>query len=130
MVEYMDTLIGKLVDGLEELGLRDDTMIIFYSDNGTDKKNSSVMNGVKIDGQKSYPIQAGIRVPLIASWPKGTPQGAISRDLIDSSDFSADSDRVRRSRSSRGMGARRSEFRRPTPGRRAPHAPRVRFCVV
>jgi arylsulfatase A-like enzyme len=87
MVEYMDTLIGKLMDGLEELGLRDDTLIIFYSDNGTDKKNSSVMNGVKIDGQKSYPVQAGVRVPLVASWPKGMPQGIVSRDLVDSSDF-------------------------------------------
>ena len=87
MVEYMDTLIGKLVNGLEDLGLRDDTLIIFYSDNGTDKKNTSVMSGVEIPGQKSYPVQAGVRVPLVASWPNGTPKGIVSTDLIDASDF-------------------------------------------
>ena len=87
MVEYMDTLIGRIVAGIEKLGLRDDTLIIFYSDNGTDKKNASHMNGVRIQGQKSYPVQAGVRVPLVASWPHGTPAGIVSTDLVDASDF-------------------------------------------
>ena len=87
MVAYMDTLVGRLVDGLDELGLRDDTLVLFYSDNGTDKKNASHMNGVLIPGGKSYPAQSGVRVPLIANWPKGTPAGVVNRDLVDASDF-------------------------------------------
>jgi len=87
MVEYMDTVIGRLIAGVEKLGLRDDTLIIFYSDNGTDKKNTSHMNGVEIPGMKSDPVQAGVRVPLIASWPHGSPQGVVNRDLVDASDF-------------------------------------------
>jgi arylsulfatase A len=87
MVKYMDKLVGQIVTGLEDLGLRDDTLIIFYSDNGTDKKFTSTMNGVAIPGMKSFPVQSGVRVPLIASWPLGTPSGVVSTDLVDASDF-------------------------------------------
>ena len=40
MVAYMDILIGRLMTGLKDLGLREDTLILFYSDNGTDKRIS------------------------------------------------------------------------------------------
>lgn len=87
MVEYMDTLVGRLVAGLEEMGQRDDTLIIFYSDNGSFKNTTSIMSGMMIQGGKSFPIQTGVRVPLIASWPNGTPGETFSRDLVDASDF-------------------------------------------
>ncbi len=87
MVEYMDQIVGRLVAGIEALGLRDDTLIIFYSDNGTDQKFTSHMNGVAVRGMKSAPVQAGVRVPLIASWPGVTPRGAVTTDLVDASDF-------------------------------------------
>ena len=83
----MDKMVGKIVAGVEALGLRDDTLIIFYSDNGTDKKFASTMNGVSVPGMKSYPVQAGVRVPLIASWPNGSPQNVVNTDLVDASDF-------------------------------------------
>ena len=35
MVTYMDKLVGRLADGLDQLGLREKTLILFYSDNGT-----------------------------------------------------------------------------------------------
>lgn len=87
MVEYMDTLVGRLVAGLEAMGQRDDTLILFYSDNGSFKGFTSIMSGMMIRGGKSFPIQTGVRVPLIASWPNGTPAGSHRRDLVDASDF-------------------------------------------
>ena len=87
MVAHMDQCVGKLVDSLDQLGMRDNTLIIFYSDNGTDRRITSKMGGVDIPGGKALPVQAGIRVPLIANWPGKVPSGAICDDLVDASDF-------------------------------------------
>ena len=86
MVEYMDTIVGRLVSGIDKLGLRENTVIIFYSDNGTDKKIVSHMGKVKVPGGKGLVTQNGIRVPLIANWP-GKIQPGVNNDLIDSTDF-------------------------------------------
>lgn len=89
MVEYMDTIVGRLADELSRLELRNDTMILFYSDNGTDRRITSNFGGEKITGGKATPVQTGIRVPLIANWPGGPAEskGLINSDLIDASDF-------------------------------------------
>ncbi|MDG1671083.1 MAG: sulfatase-like hydrolase/transferase [Akkermansiaceae bacterium] len=86
MVEYMDTIVGRLVDGVEKLGLRDDTLILFYSDNGTDQRIHSRFMGKKVQGGKNRTSQTGIRVPLIANWPNGIESG-LNSDLVESSDF-------------------------------------------
>ncbi len=86
MVAYMDTTVGNLIREIEQLGLRDDTLILFYADNGTDTKITSHLNGVAVRGGKASPQQTGIRVPLIASWP-GKIKPALNSDLIDPSDF-------------------------------------------
>lgn len=87
MVHYMDKVIGQLVDGISELGLRDDTLVLFYSDNGTDRRITSRMGDDEVVGGKATPRQTGIRVPLIASWPGTIDEGQTSADLIDASDF-------------------------------------------
>ena len=87
MVAYMDKLVGRLVDGLVKLGLREDTLILFYSDNGTHLEVSSIMNGKAVQGGKATPKQSGIRVPLIASWPGKIKPGRSTSDLVDASDF-------------------------------------------
>ncbi|MDO6693904.1 sulfatase-like hydrolase/transferase [Aliiglaciecola sp. 3_MG-2023] len=86
MVQYMDKLVGRLVSGLEDLGLRDNTIILFYSDNGTDELITSTMNGKKITGGKAAPTQTGIRVPLIINCPDMI-KPSINSDLIDATDF-------------------------------------------
>ena len=87
MVEYMDKLVGRLVSGLDDLGLRENTLVLFYSDNGTHLKVTSLMKGKRIAGGKATPLQTGIRVPLVANWPGVIDSGRISNDLIDASDF-------------------------------------------
>ncbi|MDB4679522.1 MAG: sulfatase-like hydrolase/transferase [Planctomycetaceae bacterium] len=86
MVEYMDQLVGRVVEGVDKLGLRKNTLIIFYSDNGTDLRITSQFKNRSIKGGKGQPTQTGIRVPLIANWP-GQIEAGICRDLIDASDF-------------------------------------------
>ena len=53
---------------------------------GTDQRFTSELNGEKVVGGKGLPVQTGIRVPLIASWPGHLVHG-ICDDLIDPSDF-------------------------------------------
>lgn len=86
MVEYMDELIGRLAQGIAKLGLRDDTLILFYSDNGTDRKITSRFDGQDVRGGKNTTLQTGIRVPLIANWPGKISPGT-SSDLVEASDF-------------------------------------------
>jgi arylsulfatase A-like enzyme len=87
MVTYMDKLVGRLVDGLDELGLRENTLVLFYSDNGTHLKISSMLKGKAVQGGKATPLQTGIRVPLVANWPGTISPGSVTSDLVDASDF-------------------------------------------
>ncbi len=86
MMTYMDKIVGQLVDNLEEQGLRENTLVIFYSDNGTDQRITSKMGGIDIKGGKALPIQSGVRVPLIVNWP-GMVKPGVCEDLVDASDF-------------------------------------------
>ncbi|MDB4474091.1 sulfatase-like hydrolase/transferase [Opitutaceae bacterium] len=87
MVNYMDELVGRLVDTLEANGLRDNTLIIFTGDNGTNADLVSVLDGKSIAGGKGYTYDHGTHVPLIANWPGHIPAGQVNDDLIGFSDF-------------------------------------------
>jgi arylsulfatase A len=86
-VEYMDKLVGRIVDTVERLKLRENTIIIYTADNGTDARIKSVMGERDISGGKAQMLDTGSHVPLIVSWKGKTPAGKISDDLIDFSDF-------------------------------------------
>ncbi len=87
MVSYMDKLVGMITDKLDELGLRDNTLIMFTGDNGTDRPIVSTLNGQKVAGRKGSTIDWGTHVPLIANWPGVIPAGRAHDDLVDFSDF-------------------------------------------
>ena len=86
MVKYMDLLVGRLAEEVAELGLAEETLILFYADNGTDQRITSFMGDLPVRGGKGLTTQAGIRVPLIAYWP-GTIEPGVCHDLADASDF-------------------------------------------
>ncbi len=87
MVEYMDVVIGRIVSKLAELNLRERTVVMFFSDNGSPWTVYSQRNGRRVKGGKGESNERGTRVPLIVNWPGATPAGAVLDDLIDSSDF-------------------------------------------
>jgi len=86
MMAYMDKLVGKMVAALDRLGLRENTLILFTGDNGTDRKITSRMGGLVVPGGKGTVTEIGAHVPLVASWPGTMPAGRTSLDLIDFSD--------------------------------------------
>lgn len=86
MVAYMDEIVGRVVDAVDELGLGEETLILFYSDNGTDRKVLSQTIFGNVVGGKGSTNNAGTHVPLIARWP-GTIRPGIHESLVDSTDF-------------------------------------------
>jgi arylsulfatase A-like enzyme len=105
MVSEMDRQIGLLVRYLEKSGLRDNTMLVFTTDNGTptqvisypegDKLIRSPVfskyNGKSIQGGKGKLDDTGTRVPLIVSWPSVIAPGSRTDAMIDMTDFFATS---------------------------------------
>ncbi len=91
MVAYMDKLVGRIVDKLDEAGVLDNTLILFTGDNGSPGGNKggirSELNGRMIEGGKGLPTDAGTRVALVASMPGTVPQGKVTDDLVDFSDM-------------------------------------------
>lgn len=87
MVTYMDKIVGKLLARLDELGLRENTLVIFMGDNGTDTPVISKMGGKQVAGAKGTTTDAGDHVPLIASFPAGGGKGKVCNDLVDTSDI-------------------------------------------
>ncbi len=87
MVTYMDKLVGRTVDKLDELGLSDNTLILFTGDNGTKSTVTSIFNGASYTGGKTYTKKAGMHVPLFAIWPKVIQSGSVNDNLVDLTDF-------------------------------------------
>lgn len=86
-VEYMDELVGRLLSALDDLQLRQNTLIVFTADNATTKGVISKLGGVEIRGGKGTMTDAGTHVPLIANWLGTAPSGKIYDDLVDLSDI-------------------------------------------
>ena len=88
MVNYMDKVIGRIAQKLDELALRNDTLVLFTGDNGTNKGITSEMTGGElITGGKGLTTDAGTRVALIANWQGTTPAGLAAGDIVDFSDL-------------------------------------------
>ncbi len=88
-IRYMDKLVGKLIAELDRLKLRDNTLVIFFGDNGTagNYADISTIKGKQISGQKGTLLEGGANVPMIVNWPGKTPAGKVTAELVDSTDF-------------------------------------------
>ena len=86
MVAYMDYNVGRIYDKLESLGLLDNTVFLFTSDNGTPESKVSHLDGEAIHGEKGEPTDGSTHVPLIVHAP-GATGGQVIDDLIDFTDF-------------------------------------------
>lgn len=83
MIERMDIGIGQILETLEELGIADRTVVIFYSDNGG---LENLQDQYPLRGGKTMVWEGGIRVPLIIKWPGITKPGK-SDVPVTSTDF-------------------------------------------
>ena len=89
MVEYLDKNVGRLVNAVDELGISNNTIVIFCADNGTHGPVTSIWgeNITRIKGGKMTMTDRGSRVPLIVSWPNTIKPGTRCDDLVELADF-------------------------------------------
>jgi arylsulfatase A-like enzyme len=82
MIQYMDESVGKISGKLKELGVDENTLLIFTSDNGPHSEgnhsSSFFLSSGVFRGEKRDLYEGGIRVPFIARWPAKIKPGSIS----------------------------------------------------
>lgn len=97
MIHYMDKLVGRLLRAVEELGIRDNTYVLFMGDNGTDEpyvKNPKLgqpgeepgtrhTTAGNVNGGKRDLNDGGSHVALLIWGPPGVPRGRVCDDLVD-----------------------------------------------
>lgn len=77
LVEGMDRSLGDLIRTLENLGVAEETLIVFYSDNGSD----SPLGSSPLRGKKGTRFEGGLRVPLIMAWAKPDPDHPLQKEF-------------------------------------------------
>ncbi len=88
MVEAMDLAVGKVLDKLESLGLDDDVVVAFTSDNGgLSTSEGSPTSNLPLRGGKGWVYEGGIREPFIVRWPGVTKAGSVNPEPVMSTDF-------------------------------------------
>lgn len=87
MVAYMDKCVGRIVDALDGNGVRNNTVVMFTTDNGTGVGLSYPFKGEERKGEKGRPTDGGSHAPLIVNCPGQVPAGTVTDDLVDFSDF-------------------------------------------
>ncbi len=87
MVRYTDKLVGRLIDALDNLGLRDNTVVIFTTDNGSSTGLTGTRNGRKVKGGKGKKSEAGTCEPFIVNAPGLVPAGVVTDALTDFTDL-------------------------------------------
>jgi arylsulfatase A len=87
MVHYLDQQMGRLVTDLEKLGLRDNTIVFFTSDNGPFGDPLGTIGGRPMAGIKGEVAEGGVREPLIVNCPAHVPGGRLCPDLTDFTDI-------------------------------------------
>lgn len=95
-VQELDSLTGKVLDALEKLGIADNTLVMFNSDNGPETLHTVWMRqdhqhdaagglrGMKRDGW-----EGGHRVPFLCRWPGRIPAGKVTSQLTNTTDIFA-----------------------------------------
>jgi len=93
MLESLDEGLGRLLAKLDELGIADDTIIVFFSDNGGNEYDRVgpekwlPTNNDPLRSGKGSIYEGGVRVPMMVRWPGVVEGGSRSSDVVSSIDF-------------------------------------------
>ena len=92
----LDVLVGRVLDLVDELGIDEDTLILFNADNGAETVHVHWMRqdhdhdpSGRLRGMKRDAWEGGHRVPFIARWPSRIPKGQVSHQITNTTDIFA-----------------------------------------
>ena len=84
-IHELDWMVGEVMRTLDELELREKTLVIFTSDNGGATRHGA--NNTPLRGQKGQTFEGGVRVPTIVRWPGVIPAGSETSKVSSHMDF-------------------------------------------
>ena len=88
MVESMDTSVGRILEKLKSLGIDDETVVCFFSDNGgLSTSEGSPTSNLPLRGGKGWLYEGGIREPMIVKWPQSGLKNVVCEEPVISVDF-------------------------------------------
>ncbi|QDV20497.1 Arylsulfatase precursor [Gimesia panareensis] len=87
MVRYTDKLVGKLVAALDKAGIREKTIIVFTTDNGTGGQRNQRLGHLVRGGKTKMSEQNGTAMPFIVNCPGIVPEGVTTNALVDFTDI-------------------------------------------
>jgi len=88
MVEAMDQAVGKVLKALDDEGIADNTIVIFFSDNGgLSTSEGSPTSNLPLRAGKGWLYEGGVREPMIVRWPGVIPKNTECSQPIISTDF-------------------------------------------
>ena len=86
-IRYLDKMVGQLIEALDRLRIRDNTLVLFTSDNGNSLLDPLPDDAQRLPGRKGDSREGGTRVPLVANWPAVITPGSTCDDLVHVQDF-------------------------------------------
>lgn len=86
MTAYADKCVGRIIDSLDEMGLRNNTVVIYTTDNGTGRSLTYPYKDEYRKGEKAYATEGGSHAPLIVNGPGLVKAGISCDDMVDFSD--------------------------------------------
>lgn len=94
MIESVDESVGRVLNKLDQLGLRENSIVVFFSDNGgvggyhaCGIKASEITSQSPLQGGKGMLYEGGIRVPLAISWPGKIESGTVCHSPVIGTDL-------------------------------------------
>lgn len=91
MIETLDDNVGLVLDTIDRLGIAEETLVVFTSDNGGNEYNLTAglppTNNAPLSFGKGNAAEGGVRVPFLASWPGRIPEGETRTGLVSSVDL-------------------------------------------
>jgi arylsulfatase A-like enzyme len=78
----MDANVGEILDAVDQLGIRDNTIVVFTSDNGPDPTSPWQGSSGPWSGYYFTHMEGSLRVPFIIRWPNKIPAGRISNEIV------------------------------------------------
>src|SRR5690606_4824356 len=87
MVHRLDYNVGRLLNKLDELGIAQNTIVIFVADNGTDQHVNTSINGHSFRGGKGTLTDRATRVPMLIRWAGVINPGGIDVELVKVADI-------------------------------------------